>query len=228
MKELKLFDKLWLIRISLMYIAIVMIITYITYAIHHFISSDSLLISVLRLTTSPFNAYFEKDYLSNIGLVFVILVSTEIYLKTTKRAYSYSKALVSGILASYTLSLSWFLESYPPSAGTSIVASTMLLITFFYICLEMIRIGIKICRHLTNRLIRNSVCNSIRNSIRNSIWNSIRNLMYLGAGLISVIIILSFYYGAYIQSNPSWYLHICGAILFSVFYILFTLIVSRK
>ena len=216
MKELKLFDKLWLIRISLMYIAIVMIITYITYAIHHFISSDSLLISVLRLTTSPFNAYFEKDYLSNIGLVFVILVSTEIYLKTTKRAYSYSKALVSGILASYTLSLFWFLESYPPSAGTSIVASTMLLITFFYICLEMIRIGIKICRHLTNRL------------IRNSIWNSIRNLMYLGAGLISVIIILSFYYGAYIQSNPSWYLHICGAILFSVFYILFTLIVSRK
>ena len=208
MKELKLFDKLWLIRISLMYIAIVMIITYITYAIHHFISSDSLLISVLRLTTSPFNAYFEKDYLSNIGLVFVILVSTEIYLKTTKRAYTYSKALVSGILASYTLSLSWFLESYPPSAGTSIVASTMLLITFFYICLETIRMGIKIYRHPINRLIR--------------------NFTYFIVGLFLAMLILSFYYGAYIKSNPSWYLHICGAILFSVFYILFTRIVSRK
>ena len=208
MKELKLFGKLWPIKISLIYIAIVVIITYITYVIHPFISSDLLLISVLRLITSPFNAYFEKHYLDNMGLAFVILGSAEIYLKAIKKPCVYKKAFVSGILASYILSLLWFLESYLPSTGTSIVASTMLLIAFFYICFETIRIGIKTHRYPTSKLIH--------------------SLTYLTVGLISAMFILPFYYGVYIQSNPSWYLHICGAIVFSAFYILFTMTVSRK
>ena len=208
MKELKLFGKLWPIKISLIYIAIVVIITYITYVIHPFISSDLLLISVLRLITSPFNAYFEKHYLDNIGLAFVILGSAEIYLKAIKKPCVYKKAFVSGILASYILSLLWFLESYLPSTGTSIVASTMLLIAFFYISVGTINVYFKLLRRYSDKLLRNCI--------------------YFIIGLILAISIPLFYYGAYIKSNHSWYLHIYGAIVFSAFYILFTLAVSRK
>ena len=208
MKKIDVVNKIKLIGISIIYILLVIVVTYLTLLIVPHLNSDAIAVNLLRLFTSPFNAYFEKDYLSNIVLAFVIIGSAEIYLKAIKKPCMYKKALISGILASYILSLSWFLESHPPSAGTSIVASTMLLIAFFYISVGTINAYSKLLRRYSDKLLRNCI--------------------YFIIGLILAILIPIFYYGAYIQSNPSWYLHIYGAIVFSAFYILFTRTVSRK
>lgn len=207
MKKLDVFNKIKPI-LSLKYILAVIVITYLTSIIVPYLNSNTILVNLVRLFTNAFNAYFEKDYLSNIGLVFVILGSAEIYLKVTKKYYVYKTALVSGILASYILSVSWVIDFHQPAAGTSIVASTMLLILVFYIWKETITICIKNLRHFSDKLIHDTVCIII--------------------GFVSGALILLFYYIAYIESNTSWYLHIGGAIAFSAFYILLTRPYWRK
>src|SRR5271157_3966085 len=97
------------VELSLAYALILTLFTYLTQDIFTYfnVASGTILFNAVRFLTAPFNAYFEQNYVSNIVVVFGILLVVELYFKLTKRAEIIEIIFISGIGSSYILSLDW-------------------------------------------------------------------------------------------------------------------------
>lgn len=188
------------LRLTLIYTLSLIIVTALTSYFSVFISSNTLLVDFIRFTTSPINSYFEQDYINNIGVTFIILAISELYFTIINNKRVIKIGFVSAILSSYIVSADVFFLDKLPSAGSSIVGSTILLMLTFYIGTVAVNAAFRFFK---------------RSDTKGMVIDCLIVIFALFFGGLT----LSYYYGAYIEANNGALLHLLGLFGFSLFFI---------
>lgn len=153
---------------------------------------------VILLATSPFNSGVEQRYLNNVILAFVEIAFIEIYFTARNRRKLIKWSFESAILSSYLTAFLYIIITGSPSAGSSIIAASLLAFAFLAVISDL----------------ADSVSNFWKNRPSNYWPSFIRAIGYL----FLIMVIPIFAYGAFFEvavvGRISVVLHVVGITLF--------------
>ncbi len=200
------------LKYTLFYIFTLVVITAIYVAanatIHFSLETEKVILAV----TSPFNSGYEMQYVNNIEFTFLELLFVEIYFTFKNRKYLLKWGFVSAILASYITAVLYIMVSTSPSAGSSIVALSILIITFVALMYDLMR----------------SVIFWWNNKQKNYLVNFGKIILYF----IFAMIIPLYAWGAFFMvvavGKISYALHEIGILIFFIFFCIFVCFGIRR